>query len=443
MAPYEMAVIGKFLWYVIFFCIGLGFGAVLEMSGFGDTRKLAAQFYLKEMTVLKVMFTAIITAATLIHLCSAVGILDFSMVWVNHTYLVPGIVGGFIMGIGFIIGGFCPGTSIVAVSTLKIDGMFFALGTALGVFAFGETVHLFEDFWNSSYMGRFTLPEWLGLSEGVVLLGVIFMALLMFYGGEICEKIFGQKVPVREIDLRPRHRCKITGAAVLILLAVVTIFAGTPTGEEKWRMIEPTEGKKLEAREVYIHPGELVELMHNATIYLDIIDVRSEDDFNLFHLRGSKNMTLTRVCSREHVRRLLVLQRREIQDDKERICDPKNVKKLVDSPSNTVVVLASNDEAAATQTWKMLKSSGVVNLYILDGGVNHWLSIFPVDPGIARKAPEGKQRQEDSLRYLFSKSVGDTVPSARPDIHAGDYPALKYESKVKMKSADEKSGGCG
>ena len=102
---------------VLYLLIGVAFGFVLEISGFGNSRKLAAQFYFKDMTVLKVMFTAIIVACTLVFLSSAMGLLDYNLVWVPPTYLWPGIVGGLIMGVGFIVGGFCPGTSLVAMAT--------------------------------------------------------------------------------------------------------------------------------------------------------------------------------------------------------------------------------------------------------------------------------------------------------------------------------------
>src|SRR3990172_6359512 len=172
MAPYELSA-GTIGYALTFGAIGFGFGAALEMAGFGDTRKLSAQFYLRDMTVLKVMFTGIVVAASLVFLSSAVGLLDLSRVWVNPTYLWPGIVGGLIMGVGFVIGGFCPGTSVVATSTLKVDGMFFLGGVLIGVWAFGETVASFEPFFLSSYMGRFTLPDWLRLpGRGAVLLVV-------------------------------------------------------------------------------------------------------------------------------------------------------------------------------------------------------------------------------------------------------------------------------
>src|SRR5512138_3588991 len=153
MAPFEIARIAGTLGYALAFgAIGFAFGAVLEMAGFGDTRKLAAQFYLREMTVLKVMFSAIAVAAVLLFLASAFGLLDLDRVWVNPTYLWPGIVGGLVMGVGFVVGGFCPGTSLVAAATLKIDGILFVLGALVGVGIFGEHVSSIESFWLSSYL---------------------------------------------------------------------------------------------------------------------------------------------------------------------------------------------------------------------------------------------------------------------------------------------------
>jgi len=109
MAPFPLPIdslLGHWPSYVVYIAIGFGFGYVLEIAGFGKSTKLAAQFYLKEMTVLKVMFTAIVVAAVLIFLASAMGLLDYNLVWVNPTYLWPGIVGGLVMGVGFILGGF-------------------------------------------------------------------------------------------------------------------------------------------------------------------------------------------------------------------------------------------------------------------------------------------------------------------------------------------------
>ena len=131
MAPYDLAAtLGVTGSYLVYLGIGCCFGFILESSGFGDSRKLAAQFYFRELRVLKVMFTAIVVAMLLVFWATALGLLDYADINVNETWLWPGIAGGLIMGVGFILGGYCPGTSLVSVATLKIDGMFFLLGVS-------------------------------------------------------------------------------------------------------------------------------------------------------------------------------------------------------------------------------------------------------------------------------------------------------------------------
>ena len=139
------------------------------------------------------MFTAIVVAMILIFWATALGLLDYNEIWVAPTYLWPGIAGGVIMGIGFILGGYCPGTSVVSVATLKIDGMFFFLGHVAGVIFFGETVSFITTFWNSGYLGRFTLPELLHVETGVTVVLVVCLALAMFLGfGWLRSAIYGK-----------------------------------------------------------------------------------------------------------------------------------------------------------------------------------------------------------------------------------------------------------
>jgi uncharacterized membrane protein YedE/YeeE len=185
MAPYDLVgYFGLTGSYLIYIAIGFAFGFILESSGFGDARRLAAQFYFSDLRVVKVMFTAIVVAMTLIFWSTALGLLDYNQIWVKPTYLWPGIVGGLVMGVGFILGGYCPGTSLVSVATLKIDGMFFLLGHIAGVLVFGETVDSINEFWNSGHLGFFTLPELLHLETGVVVFLVACLAIAMFLGFE-------------------------------------------------------------------------------------------------------------------------------------------------------------------------------------------------------------------------------------------------------------------
>jgi uncharacterized membrane protein YedE/YeeE len=179
--------------FVIAFIIGILFGFTLERTSFGSSRKLAMQFYLRDMTVLKVMFTAIVVAMAGLLYLNLIEVLDLSQVSLNPTYLWPQIMGGAIMGIGFVVGGYCPGTSLVASATGKLDGMIYVAGALFGMLVYGETYPAFQNFAESGYLGERTLSDWLNLRPGLVAFLVIAMALGMFYGAEWLEKKFGGK----------------------------------------------------------------------------------------------------------------------------------------------------------------------------------------------------------------------------------------------------------
>ena len=86
--------------------IGIGFGFFLERAGFGSARKLVAQFYLTDLRVFKVMFTAVVTAMVGVVVLGRVGFLDVGELPLIGTYIVPEVLGGIILGMGFVIGGY-------------------------------------------------------------------------------------------------------------------------------------------------------------------------------------------------------------------------------------------------------------------------------------------------------------------------------------------------
>lgn len=401
--------IGKPLMFLVFGLIGFGFGFVLESAGFGNSKKLAAQFYFKEMTVLKVMFGAIVTAMVLLFITVGLGILDFNQVWVNPTYLASGIVGGLIMGVGFIVGGFCPGTSLVAMATRKLDGLFFVVGVLIGIFLFGETEQFYDIWWNvAGYMGRITIPEWLGLPVGVVVVGVVLMALFMFWGAEKLEHIFGG----RDLSKEPRWRRYL--AVGLLTFAASIIVIGMPTTEDKYALVAAEKDAALADRAVQIHPGELLDTVANDTLRVVMLDVRPESEFNQFHIAGAKNVPLAEVSA---------------------IVPELHAQQAL----NTVFVLMSNDEKAATEAWKTLTAESVTNAYILEGGINDWLATFGKEEGdIVQVAPS---TGNDDLCFTFPAALGDNFAAADPSPHDWD---LEYTPKVKLQIKRDKSGGgCG
>lgn len=176
--------------FLFAFLIGIGFGFVLEASGFSSSRKLAGVFYGYDTVVLKVFFTAAITGMIGLLFLSLFNWINLDLVYINPTFLYSTIAGGIIMGAGFIIGGFCPGTSFCAASIGKIDAMFFIGGLLVGVLIFAEAFPLLEEFYYAKNQGIPTLSEKLGLKDGVVVLGIIIVAMGMFWVGEWAEKKF-------------------------------------------------------------------------------------------------------------------------------------------------------------------------------------------------------------------------------------------------------------
>lgn len=193
-APFfKYGMFGENLSLVVAFLVGIGFGFFLERAGFNSARKLAAQFYFTDLTVFKVMFTAIVTAMLGVYWLSVFGVMDLSLVYLTPTFLAPQIVGGLVLGVGFVVGGYCPGTACVGVATGRVDALVLFAGIFVGIFGFNELYPLISGFYNSTPMGQLTLPQVTGLPYGFLVFAVVLMALGGFAGAEWVEKRMAAK----------------------------------------------------------------------------------------------------------------------------------------------------------------------------------------------------------------------------------------------------------
>lgn len=172
--------------------LGFGFGFVLERAGFGNAKTLAGQWYGYNFAVLRVMFTAIVVAMVGLFGFHYLGVVDLGQVYVNETFLWPQLVGGLIFGAGFVIGQYCPGTAVVACATGKLDAMIYMLGFVLGLMAFFLAFPRLEQFYLSSAKGRVFLFDSLHVSAGVVVLGVVAMALGAFALTHVLDRRFAK-----------------------------------------------------------------------------------------------------------------------------------------------------------------------------------------------------------------------------------------------------------
>ena len=220
---------------VVAVVLGFGFGFTLERAGFGRADKLAAQFYLHDMTVFKVMFTAIITA--MLGLMGAAGfglvnLAEISQSAVSYTYLWPHLVGGLLLGVGFIVSGYCPGTSLVATASGNVDGLFTFVGVIAGSLVYGELQPMLASFHDSGELGHLFLYDLLGVSPQALAVGVAAAAIAMFFGAEKVEQIFTRRrtgAPAPAAPRRPR-RLAFGALGAMMALALITVAIPGTTG---------------------------------------------------------------------------------------------------------------------------------------------------------------------------------------------------------------------
>lgn len=183
--PFEM---GTTLMLGLALLFGFFFGLFLERGGLGDPHKLTGVFYLKDFTVPKVMFTAIVVASTGLYLLSDLHLLDLEKVWIIPTFFWPQLVGGALFGIGFVVSGYCPGTAVAGFGSGRLDALVMMVGILAGSLLFAILYPALEGFYLSSDMGAPTLPRLLGVNHWVVVIAVIAIALGLFVFLERFEK---------------------------------------------------------------------------------------------------------------------------------------------------------------------------------------------------------------------------------------------------------------
>jgi uncharacterized membrane protein YedE/YeeE len=133
------------------------------------------------------MFSAIVTAMLGVYFLDLAGVLPLSSIGILDTYLAAQVVGGVLIGVGFIVGGYCPGTSIVAAVSGKVDALLFLGGIVVGSGVYTLASDTMAPLATSGARGRVLLHEWMGVSSGLAVLGVAVFAVLFFWGARKIE----------------------------------------------------------------------------------------------------------------------------------------------------------------------------------------------------------------------------------------------------------------
>jgi len=337
MGPFVPELISDQLNLVVALVLGIAFGAVLEQAGFSSSRRLAGVFYGYDFTVLRVFFTATVTAMSGVLLLGYFGLLDTEAIFVNPTWLVPAIVGGIIMGTGFVLGGYCPGTSVCAAAIGKIDAMFFIGGGLLGVFAFGELFPLYSNFYDSTSLGSIKVFDSLGMSQGLFAFMLIAMAVGAFAVTTVIEKRVNRAL-APSLEFKSRKHI----AAGIGIFALGVLFIVLP--DRKTHLINIVSDVKYVAS----HPVAMMDADELAFRIVDrepnirIIDLRSTDTSMSHVLPGAEKISISDLFGKDW---LPIFSRRHVKK-----------------------VLVGMDEAQERTAYLLLQELGYENMAVLQGG---------------------------------------------------------------------------
>ena len=174
--------------FVIALLIGIAFGFILDASGFSASRNITGVFYGYNFVVLRVFLTAVVVAMIGLLYFNYMGWIDLYLIYVVPTYINSMVIGSVLMGLGFILGGFCPGTSYTGIAIGKIDAMVFTGGLFLGIFLFSELFPALESFYYGDSLGSATIEDVFGISNEKFSFIFVIIAIIVFYVTWLIEK---------------------------------------------------------------------------------------------------------------------------------------------------------------------------------------------------------------------------------------------------------------
>ena len=337
--------------YLAAFIIGLFFGLVLEQAGFGSSRRISGVFYFTDMTVIKVMFTALITAMLGMIYASALGLIGPDSIYLEPTIYGAQVVGGLIFGVGFAMGGWCPGTSVVGLASGKLDALVFVVGVIAGSAVFNEVYPAVVSVYNWGSSGLVFIYDQLGLTSTGFAFWFTLAALVCFYLVRALEWNRGLNLD----GVSPRF-VKAFNAALLVLAIGLWLIPTLPpvpaTAGETVAAVQPAQPmadetrllSKVETAADHIEPAELADRLVAGEPGLIVVDVRPANEYQAFHIRGALNIPLAELPQQ-----------------------------LAPYKNQGLIVLYSNGMTHPAQARDALWRMGFTNAYLLTDGLNGFI----------------------------------------------------------------------
>ncbi|HUW60922.1 MAG TPA: DUF6691 family protein [Candidatus Bathyarchaeia archaeon] len=310
---------------------------------------MAGIFYFRDMTVLKVMFTALITAMLGLCYCLAFGWVRPESIFFMDTVYGAQIVGGLIFGVGFVMGGWCPGTAAAGLAAGKMDALLFLVGAIGGSVLFNELFWLVKPLYTSGERGVQFVYDTLHVSKPLFAVAFTLAAVVCFWGAEYIEKARATGGALfRSPFLKAFSLALVVAAAGLFLVPVTGTPATAAVAQlathEQSALGEESLLKEVEQGGDHIEPEELADRLLAGDPNLLLMDVRTDGEYKAFHLPGAVNVGLAQL--------------------------PQY---LAAHKGQKTVVLYSNGMTHPAQVRDALERMGYANIYMLTDGLKGFI----------------------------------------------------------------------
>ncbi len=370
--------------FVVALLIGLSFGFALEQAGFGSSRRLAGVFYFCDMTVLKVMFTAVITAMLGLSYLMNLGILPHDQVYFLPTVYGAQIIGGLIFGVGFVMSGWCPGTAAVGLASGKIDALVFLAGAAGGSILYNELYSVIVPLATLGTRGVQFAWQNLGMSQAAFALLFAAVAIVCFWGAEYIEK---RKATGGVYFNSPFLRS--FSAALLIIAVPLFLVSGTTVPAAENAASSDVEAQLMSDVAIgadHMESEELADRLMDGDPHLLVVDVREPEEFDRFHIRGAVSIAL-----------------------------PELANQLAPYKSRRTIVLYSNGMTHPAQARDALARLGFEQVYLLTDGLEGFINrcLRPVSLRGDSVTPDAAAKIA-RYRVFFYGQADTTAAAAQP-----------------------------
>ncbi|MCK5137350.1 MAG: rhodanese-like domain-containing protein [Bacteroidales bacterium] len=199
----------------------------------------------------------------------------------------------------------------------------------------------------------------------------------------------------------------------LIIIPLGMIMAAIPQNTTHPYKLTPDELlEHVNSGMQYFSPDEIADMIINKDPSLLLIDVRGEDEYEVFHLPGAINIPMSA---------LLEDQWKDYLNQDIRLN-----------------VFYSNSTVNANQAWMLTMQLGYENNYVLQGGLNYWVETI-MNPA----PPEATSPNEEIAKYNFRKGAGMALGGGTAvDMSASGQPAPELPKIAPRPKKKRVQGGC-